>query len=349
VNDDLDAVDQLVVALFRDYASHERLREYHGSMDGELWKALVESGLTRLGISEDTGGSGGGLPELAVVLHRAGEYSAQVPLAETILADAMLSSVDLPLPEGVVTVGLGDVSATRSGTGWRIEGELRRTAFARLSDSIVGVAGSAFGPLVFVVSSDDTTIAAGANLAGEPRDHVTIAVHLSDDAVSRGGAEHELVTRGRLFRSMMMSGAAHNALELTVRYAAERRQFGRPIAAFQAVQQQLAMAAAEVAASHAAVHAAVAACGTSALDASAEFAINAAKVRSSQSAGAVAAVAHQIHGAIGITHEYPLHLSTTRLWSWRDEWGTEVDCARQLTRAAVAPSGPGLWPTVVGP
>ena len=95
-------------------------------------------------------------------------------------------------------------------------------------------------------------IADGANLAEEPRD--TVAV---DGAITASGAGdrvgEELRLRAAFGRAALLAGAAHGALAASVQYAGERVQFGRPIGRFQAVQQQLALAAAEVAATESAV------------------------------------------------------------------------------------------------
>jgi acyl-CoA dehydrogenase len=53
-----------------------------------------------------------------------------------------------------------------------------------------------------------------------------------------------------------------------------------------------------------------------------------------------------MHGAIGFTREHRLHLYTTSLWTWRDEFGGQVFWARQLGQAALAAGGTGYWPMV---
>ena len=85
-------------------------------------------------------------------------------------------------------------------------------------------------------------------------------------------------------------------------------------------------------------------------------AVVAAKAQASSGAGVVAAIAHQLHGAIGTTEEHRLRLTTTRLWSWRDEDGSEAECFAELGRSAVgAATGTGtgagaggLWPWLSG-
>jgi acyl-CoA dehydrogenase len=65
----------------------------------------------------------------------------------------------------------------------------------------------------------------------------------------------------------------------------------------------------------------------------------------------VAAIAHQLHGAIGTTEEHRLRLTTTRLWSWRDEDGTAAECFAELGRAALGAARQqqgALWPWLTG-
>ncbi len=67
--------------------------------------------------------------------------------------------------------------------------------------------------------------------------------------------------------------------------------------------------------------------------------IAAAKARCGEAAGIGAAIAHQVHGAIGFTHEHSLHFLTKRLWSWRDEFGNEAEW-NQFTGRHMAKAGP---------
>ena len=150
--------------------------------------------------------------------------------------------------------------------------------------------------------------------------------------------------RGALARAAQMVGALERALELSVAYAQERKQFGREIGKFQAIQQDLALAAAEVSAAAAAVSFAV----DQAESGNGDLAIAAAKIRVGQAAGVVAKIAHQVHGAMGLTEEYPLQLATRRLWSWRDEFGTESRWAAYLGRALTARGAEAFWPLTTG-
>ena len=131
-----------------------------------------------------------------------------------------------------------------------------------------------------------------------------------------------------------VAGVLERCLEQSFRYATDRRQFGRPIAKFQAVQHNLAVLAGEVAAATTSADAAV----------SADFPprnrrrayVPRGRRREGpgrpQAAGAGAGIAHQVHGAIGFTREDSLRHRTRRLWAWRDEFGPETVWAVELGR-----------------
>jgi acyl-CoA dehydrogenase len=332
--------------IFHDYCTSDRLAAHEGALDTGLWEVLRDTGLTRVGLPEEAGGSGGSLADAAVVLRLAGAYSAQVPLAEALIGGWLLASAGLPLPDGILTLGLGALSASRADGRWRVTGTLPRVPYAAGSDAIAGIAAGPNGPVVFAAPRRDLDVRSGINLAGEPRDNVTLNVRVATAAaVTDAPTLHDdLHSYARLGRVLMIAGAARSTLDATVRYASERHQFGRPIAAFQAVQQQIAYAAGETAAARGAADSAVNACAHGLSAATAQLACTAAKARAGLAAGAVASVAHQVHGAIGITHEHTLRFRTTRLWSWRDEWASDTDCMREFTAAAVAAGEAGLWP-----
>ena len=71
-----------------------------------------------------------------------------------------------------------------------------------------------------------------------------------------------------------------------------------------------------------------------------------AKGRVGESAGTVARLAHQVHGAIGFTKEYALQLSTRRLWSWREEFGPDPEWAARVGAYFCARGAETLWPTL---
>lgn len=323
-----------------------------------LWSTLTELGLTQLTLPEQAGGSGGTLADAAALLLVAGEASAPVPLAETdLLGGWLLNSTGLAVPSGPLTAVADDRAglSVRAGASGdlQVTGELRGVAWARYATRVaVLVAGPDGADLVLSVdpSASGVELAEGANLAGEPREglRLDVVVAAADVAKASEGARELLGRRAALARALLLAGAAGKALARSIQYAGERVQFGRPISKFQAIQQQLALAAAEVAAGRAAAEAAarIAAASDFAGD-DAGFAVAVAKARTSEAAGVIARIAHQVHGAIGFTLEHDLRLSTTRLWAWREENGSEAYWHSAIGRRVLAEGADGLWPLLV--
>lgn len=340
MNDERELLRATVEALLAKHCTTERVAAAAGDgWDAALWRALESTGLTLVGSPEEAGGSGGDLAAAADIAVAAGAAAAPVPLAETLAAGMVLARAGLDIPAGPLTLA---IAAGR-------DVPLRRVPYGRLATTVaVGVDG---GEWLAVVGRPGR-VRAGRNMAGEPRDEVEAGAEAEVRSVPAGLADY---ARGllRLFRSLLIAGAAQRALDLTVAYVNEREQFGRPLARFPTVQQEIARMAGEVALITAATQAAVVA-GPDARGGGARSAVLAAvlgaKAQASHGAGTVAAIAHQLHGAIGTTEEHRLRLTTTRLWSWRDEDGPAAECFAELGRAALgaARHGGGLWPWLTG-
>jgi acyl-CoA dehydrogenase len=313
-----------------------------------LWQALEAVEFTRIGVSEEGGGAGGTLSDLAAVLRIAGRYTAPVPLAETtMLAAWMLAATGLPITRGPLAVGptgRETVRVRRERHRWIVSGALNRVPWARMAQRLVLLAHSEDGGMVVSVDPARCIIRPGRNLADEPRDAVLLHDVIAEHAALAGPVTHSaLMLRGALARALLMAGALERALELAVGYAQERVQFGRRIGQFQAIQQQLARLAAEVAA---AVASALSAAGAMERDADVTLAVASAKIRTAEAAHAGALIAHQVHGAIGVTDEYPLHHATLRLWSWREEYGNEAHWAARLGGLTQKRGADMLWPAL---
>src|SRR5258706_417305 len=185
-----------------------------------LWDVVDASGIALVGVRDSRGGADVGWAEIAAVLRTSARFAAPIPLAETIVARRLADQADLDLPEGPISVALGDEVTLDARD--RLSGPVRRVPWAR----------DAAAPAVV-------------------------------DAAARAGAELRAVA--------------------------------------------------------------------------------AAKVRTATAASEGARLAHQIHGAIGVTYEHQLHNLTTRLWSWRDEYGSEAFWARVLGARLSAGGGEGFW------
>jgi acyl-CoA dehydrogenase len=344
-------LEQVTSEIVRDYLAGPGSEAADEGWAPTLWATMAEAGLPLVGIPEARGGAGGGWPEIAAVLRAAGRSGAPVPLAENCaLAGWLLAEAGLPIPSGPLTVAPtradDRLTLARDGDGWLLHGVATRVPWASQAAATVVLAATDGGQAVAIVPPSGCQIEAGVNLAGEPRDRVTFGgVRLNAASVAAvPRTADDLLVRGALVRSIQIVGALDRLLELTVQYAQARTQFGRPIGRFQAVQQDLARLAGECVAGAAAVEGAVTAAQRG--DCLAEVA--SAKVRTAEAATLATRIAHQIHGAIGFTQEHQLHRYTTRLWSWRDEFGGERDWAIRLGRLAAAAGPGGSWDWLTG-
>ena len=320
-----------------------------------LWEALEESALTRAWIPERFGGPGTSLADGFAVVRLAGTHAVPAPLAETLLAGWLVSDAGLEAPEGPLTVVPVDNASSIRLEGGALFGSAARVPFARVCGHLVVVFG--FGNTgsttngVALVDHDACTIDPGSSLAGEPSDTVVfdgvIPVARSPASASAVNHAERLRRMGAVTRAQQMAGALEGCLEQSLRYAADRRQFGRPIAKFQAVQHNLAVLAGEVAAATTSADAAASAIARHGIEDDRTFlAVATAKIRGGQAAGAGAGIAHQVHGAMGFTREYSLQHRTRRLWAWRDEFDPETVWAIELGRHVAQRGGDALWATV---
>ncbi|WP_176488954.1 acyl-CoA dehydrogenase family protein [Rhizorhabdus dicambivorans] len=310
----------------------------HGEFDAAGWKALQEAGFPQALLPEERGGIG--TDHAFAIARLAGAMAIPLPIVETmganwLLAHAGLEPTDQPL-------GFSDAAVTvrRTDGGWRVSGQATAVPWARSCGILL--AGSD-GDDSYIVRLEPGSFDSepGRNKAGEPRDSCTIDLIVAANRVGRpdnGTAPDMIRAIGALLRSAQIAGAISAAVTMTVDYVRDRRQFGKPLAAFQAVQQLLAVIATQAAAAGVAVD-----LGVLGLDTAPDMRkVAIAKSRTSEAAGLVAATAHQLHGAMGFTREYPLHLLSRRLWSWRDEFSSESEWAIALGRD-LAPSGRALW------
>ncbi|GAB2725662.1 acyl-CoA dehydrogenase family protein [Kitasatospora kifunensis] len=299
--------------------------------------------------------------ELLAAAQEAGRRAVPAPFAETALvARPLLRRAGLPVPEGPISYAIapeltirythpsdsavGSAGSSGDDDSLLVTGTLRRVPWARTATTVVVLATAPFGPVLFTVTPDQAHLAPGANLAEEPRDDLHLAaLEVPAAQVRRIPREllEEAELRAALARAALIAGAAERCVELTTAHTGTRAQFGRPLSHFQAVKQEQARLIEETALVRAAVQAAATPLDTGGRPA--RFAVAAAKTQASASVAEIARIAHQLHGAIGITQLNPLHHATTRLWSWRDEDGDEATWAVRLARSVTADT---LWPAL---
>ena len=303
-----------------------------------LWDAVEDAGFLDTLADADTSPKERAA-NTAVLLRAAGRHLVPIPLGETIVARAILVASNVKVPRGPISFAVLDGHTHTHGDHAHLKGRALRVAYARHSANVLLSAhGSGEAVLIAVRRG---TLTEGTNVAGEPRDDLAFG-DTAGTTVS-GVSGDDLLAYGAAVRSALIAGALERILMQTVEYARTRVQFGKPIASFQAIQQQLAVLAGHTAAAGMAADAAIADIEDSTRRTE-SAAI--AKVRAGDAAGAAASIAHQVHGAIGITKEHSLHFATRRLYSWRAEFGAESFWAERLGRAACGAGADAYWPSV---
>lgn len=310
---------------------------------GRAWAEIERAGLQNVLLQEDKGGFGGSFEDGHIVFRAAGRQAAAIPLAETILATRLISDAELIVPDGAITLSSSTRGRVRSG---KYSGEMRSAPFGDVASSVAGILDDRTGGAVLVVAecADGELIDSRRTIAGEARCAFQFTGAKVQAAPLRNWNSTRLYRALALMRACQIGGAIDALLDLSVNYARERSQFGRPLAAFQAIQQQLAVLAEECAAVNAA---AAAACGAADLG-EAPFEIAAAKLRANMAAATAVPIAHQVHGAMGFTNEYALSRFTTRLWSWRNEFGNDRFWADELGQRVASRGADAFWPDLAG-
>jgi acyl-CoA dehydrogenase len=287
-----------------------------GTWPEKLWQQLEEAGLLLALRPESDGGAGLSWHDVLPVFVACGRHAAPVPLGEGIVAVALAAAAGVTLPAGIATLALFDGADESSSA---INVRARSVPFARKADWIVGTLAAGESSELIVMKAADASLTPDMRLAGEDRHHLEwedVAPALRAPLPAGVFA----LEAGAALRTAQLAGAIGRVLDLSVQYAGERKQFGKPIAKFQAIQHQLAVLGEQAAASAMAAELACDAAGVT-LD---RMRVGCAKARASEAAVAVAAIAHAVHGAIGVTEEHDLQLYTRRLWAWRLDFGSEA-------------------------
>lgn len=274
-----------------------------------LWTELEALGLPLAMAPETLGGAGLGWADAVAVWQVLGRHGAPVPLAASMAAAALLGAAGIAPPAGLLALVVPGEAVP-----WG------RRAAGLVTDGALHV------PAKWDHGHDP--------FSREPADRPRPSI---------GGPAEAALLAGALVNAAQTAGALQAALAMAVDYANTRKQFGRLIGGFQAVQQQLAVCAAQVAITGVAVATAGRAADRRGLTGAA-FEIASAKVVCGEAAGTGAAIAHQVFAAIGFTDDHPLHLFTRRMWAWRDGCGAERLWARRIGEAALARGGAALWP-----
>lgn len=272
----------------------------------ELWSGLQSSGFLDVLVSEDAGGTG--LPSSLVgrLLQVLGRHLVPAPVGETMISRALLAGAGVePVEEPTLLV-----TATSDGAGGYRSGAVPHASAAHYALVDLGA-----NDMVLTALSDATVVPTGVH-ASQGRSLAWAAEPLPIVTAARpaGG----LRPLAALVRAAAIAGAVEAVARLTLEHAGTRNQFGKPIGKNQAIQQQLAIMAEQVVMARTAAQIGFANGIPPQLRAAAI-----AKQIAGNAAGQVAAIAHAVHGAIGISEEYDLQLYTRRLHEWLLADGSE--------------------------
>ncbi|WP_289014345.1 acyl-CoA dehydrogenase family protein [uncultured Methylobacterium sp.] len=317
---------------------------------GDLWKLLDENGLPLALVSESAGGVGLDPGTAARLIRRCGFHALPLPLPETLAGAALWADLSGEPASGSLTLASKTIELAQVEDGFLLSGTLRGVPWGSQSSALLVDAVDSGGRRCVARIEGARLLDTQHNLAGEPRDGLDISglvlpgeqVRAAPDWIA-GSAAGAVETIGAWVRAQQLAGGLERSLAYAIQHVGERQQFGRPIGRFQAIQHMLAEAAGHVAAASAAADLAGAAWSESRF----VLATAIAKSRCGEAAGRVAEVCQQVHGAMGFTHEHPLHHTTRRLWSWRDEFGHEALWQERIGRLVCLEGGAALWPMLV--
>lgn len=282
-----------------DIATPEAIRsvEKTGAV-ATMWQGLSESGFLDAAVPEAAGGAGLGMPEIFPLLLALGEHIVPIPFGESMVARGMVSALGGDVPVGAM-IALAPTSTLIPGGAYATHALIERD-----------------GLLALVPSSPtgDDIFGAGG----------TTALNLEEPIWSTPTTGEQLLLGAAATVSAQMAGAMARILDMTLRHASDRQQFGRALGKFQAIQQQVAVLAEQV------ISAQVAARMAFTGDRFDLARVAAAKCRTNEAANAACAIAHAVHGAIGATEEFDLQLYTRRLKQWQLAYGSESYWAVRL-------------------
>jgi alkylation response protein AidB-like acyl-CoA dehydrogenase len=321
-----------------DHWGMTRLRAAGAQFDPKLWQGLCGLGLQTLLVPEAFGGAGLGMEDAALSFEEFGRALVPGPMVDTILISEIIArfGTDAARAEFLPAIAAGTARlafahaepdsgcdpeqviavALRGEDGWRLRG---RKILVPAADAATALAVSAHlpdgTPGLFLCSLAASGVRVARNIAIDP-DSMGCRVELEDamatciGEAASGEALARLVATSAVAASAQMIGIAGAALDMAVAYAKQRTQFDRPIGAFQAIKHKCAdMLMATETARSAGYYAAWAAATD---DPNLALAVSVAKAASGDACRLVCNDCLQIHGGVGFTWEFDVHLFLKR-------------------------------------
>ncbi len=331
----------------------------------EFWQEIGELGWLGLIVPETHGGSGMDMSDMAVLLAEWGAALAPGPIVESAVVSATAIKefgTDAQKQEWLPAIATGEtvavpaltgidgssnptaigVKASETSNGWVLSGTTRFVPYANSADIVLMSAETDVGTTIFAVpiktaegtvNIDHLKMASGTPACDIEMNEVVVPTTSFLGEPGNGNDIIDTMTRyGAAARACQMVGAGTAVTDRTIDYVKERRQFGRPIGAFQVIQHYMADMSTKVKSAKLLVDRAAWALTADIDPATSSRIISQAKWTANTLMNDVVWKAHQSHGAIGFTWEHDLHLYTRRILSWRADFGDTDSHIEKLAR-----------------
>ena len=297
--DDQREIQRTARSLLAERAKPDRVRDHaeNRTTDQELWRELCELGWPGIAIAEEYGGGGLGRIELSILCEELGRAVAPVPFLPSAMASTLIEHAGSPEQRERWLPGLASGESFGALAG-SVDGGADLVIGASEADVIVLVDDDGRARVMAAAEADVTPLEAIDPTRSAARVRAQGGEELPGDVA--GGVDRALVAI-----SSELVGVCDRALEMTVAYVKDRKQFGVPVAAFQAVSHRCAQMLLET--EQARSTTAFAAWSADADPDGLAEAAAMAKAAASDAGREVTASAIQAHGGIGFTWEADVH------------------------------------------
>lgn len=331
----------------------------------DFWQEIAELGWLGLTIPESHGGSSMDMIDMSVLLNEWGAALAPGPLVESAIVSAAAINKfgsEAQKQEWLPTIATGETIAVPSLTGadgttnptatnlraaetsngYVLSGTTRFVPYGNSADLALIPAETDAGTTIFALpikTAEGTVNITPLKMAsGAPATDIELneVVVPSASIIGNPGEGQDVINHmilhGATARATQMVGAGSAVTDRTIDYVKERRQFGRPIGAFQVIQHYMADMATKVKSAQHLANRAAWALSTNPDSPQTSRIVSQAKWTANTLMHDIVWTAHQSHGAIGFTWEHDLHLYTRRILSWRADYGDTETHLENLAR-----------------
>lgn len=316
MTDEREMLRETVAALVVKHANPAAVRaamESDRGYDESLWRLLCEQvGAAALVVPEELGGAGGELADAATVLQELGRGLVPSPLLGTTLAELALLAAPEPHAETLEKLAEGaSIGALVLDPDYVVNGDIADV----------------------VVAAEDGRLSRWTRFSARPvvtMDPTRRLARVTPAGTQEIGADPGIADAAAILLAAEQIGAAERCLELTVEYAKNRVQFGRPIGSFQALKHRMADLYVTIAAAKAVV--------AEACDAPGPTNAATARLAATEALCAAAAEGIQLHGGIAITWEHDMHLYFKRAHGSAHLLSTPQELLARLEAEVLEPS-----------